>query len=367
MAQLKDTVISGNLRVTDTIYGHNPHNTYYVKGTQTTATGNWTGELPEVSELYEGLTIDYWLPQAGSGNATLNLTLKGGVTTGPVNCYQQQTARITTHIPQYCICRLTYQTVVMWGTSYTGWWLTRQYDGNDAAVYLFRVGSFTTERVIYRYQFLFQTGYNTLTPLSSADNNTGTSKTFFTDVPFDPLGNIYFWNSTTTIAANGATNAWGGLRHGGLCDMRYTFNCGSTLTLHRALYLKVVPQSDGNVKLASGDPLTYTLPETNDGYFYIFLGRTYSNYQLDLWPSHPVYYHDGTSIREFVRQDLATTSYAGLMSSSDKTKLDGIEAGAGRITTTYDGDNEIIEFIFGAGSNSASYDSETQTLEFIFT
>ena len=31
MAQLKDTVISGNLRVTDTIYGHNPHHVYYVK------------------------------------------------------------------------------------------------------------------------------------------------------------------------------------------------------------------------------------------------------------------------------------------------------------------------------------------------
>ena len=35
------------------------HHIYYVKGTQTASTNKWTGELPEVEALYEGLTINY--------------------------------------------------------------------------------------------------------------------------------------------------------------------------------------------------------------------------------------------------------------------------------------------------------------------
>ena len=108
------------------------HGAYYVKGTQTASTGTWTGNLPDVSELYNGLTIDYWLPFAGSGNATLNLTLKNGVTTGAVNCYYSGTSRLTTHIGANNIIRLTYQTVTISGTEYTGWWATKAYlDGND--------------------------------------------------------------------------------------------------------------------------------------------------------------------------------------------------------------------------------------------
>ena len=88
MAQLKDTVISGDLSVTGDINGYNTSYSYYVKGTQTAATGAWTGVLSEVDALYEGLTIDYWLPFAGSGDATLNLTLKDGSKTGAINCYR---------------------------------------------------------------------------------------------------------------------------------------------------------------------------------------------------------------------------------------------------------------------------------------
>ena len=69
---------------------------YTVIGTQTAVTGSWTGNLHGVSALYSGLTINYYLPYAGSGNATLNLTLDDGTTTGAVNCYIH-TSRLTTH------------------------------------------------------------------------------------------------------------------------------------------------------------------------------------------------------------------------------------------------------------------------------
>ena len=203
---------------------------------------------------------------------------------------------------------------------------------------------------------------------------------------------------------------------------------GSTLTLNKSIYLKTVLQSSGKVKLATGDPLAYDLPSTNDGYLYIYLGKTYSNYQIDLDHKHPVYYHDGTSLRQYVKPDLATTSFpglmsasdksklngiaanannyslpiattttlggikvgnnlsisngflnaeaaaynnatttaAGLMSASDKSKLDGISSNAGTVSAIYYGDDEALEFLFSEGSVTTSYSSQIENLSFIF-
>lgn len=80
---------------------------YTVIGTQTAATGSWTGALHGVSALYDGLTISYFLPYAGSGNATLNLTLDNGSTTGAVNCYLSA-SRLTTHYTAGTTIIMTY-------------------------------------------------------------------------------------------------------------------------------------------------------------------------------------------------------------------------------------------------------------------
>ena len=50
----------------------------YIVGTQTAATGTWTGVTTSAS-LYAGKTIAYKLPFAGSGNASLVLELTGEV------------------------------------------------------------------------------------------------------------------------------------------------------------------------------------------------------------------------------------------------------------------------------------------------
>lgn len=92
-----------------------PNNTKYdikgsihtVIGTQTEATGTWTGELKTIDALYDGLTILYYLPYAGSGNATLNLTLKNG-TTGAIDCYYNANNRLTTHYGAQMFILMTY-------------------------------------------------------------------------------------------------------------------------------------------------------------------------------------------------------------------------------------------------------------------
>ena len=67
----------------------------YIKGTQTAATGSWTGKT-RATELTNGQLILYWLPYNGSGNATLNLTLAGGSTTGAKPIYRYGTTYVTT-------------------------------------------------------------------------------------------------------------------------------------------------------------------------------------------------------------------------------------------------------------------------------
>ena len=301
------------------------HHVYYVKGTQTASTGAWTGVLSDVEALYEGLEINYWLPYGGSGNATLNLTLKGGNTTGAVNCYCSGTSRLTTMIPANNICKLIYQTVNISGTNYTGWWLLKAWDANDMALYNYRLGYYTADSTIYRYHLLVQKDDNTLTPLSNANNSTATNKSFL-DVEFKLFGHIFFWNSTVTISGGSLIESWGNVRETGLCDFRYTFNTGQNLTPYKTIYLKVVPQSNGMVKLDTSEPLVYTLPNTNDGKYYIFLGRTHNNYQIDMWDKHPIFFHDGTGIRQHLNLPLASSNYAGYMSTTDKTKLDGLNA-----------------------------------------
>ena len=335
-------------------------NTYYVKGTQTAVTGAWTGELPEVDALYNGLTIDYWLPFAGSGNATLNLTLKGGTKTGAKNCYRDNANRLTTQVGANCICRLIYQTVTISGTSYSGWWLVRTLDNNTTDIVNLYEGSaaFTAKSAVHRYQLLFQTDANILTPLNNADNNTGTEKTMLTGVDFMPFGKIYYYNSTTNISANGnMTTALYYHRNG--VDLRYTFNCGQTLTAHRDFYLKCAKQSNGMFRIVSGTCWTQTLPTSNDGYYYLLLGRTYSTYQFELYTEHPIYYHDGTGIVQYTQITASTTSI-GSASAGTAIPADDITAwSAGSVPTlTYDEDEEGIIFTAGTAP-SLSYTAKS--------
>lgn len=94
----------------------------YIRGTWTAASGTWTGVTTD-PELYDGKKIILFMPYAGSGNATLNLTLSGGGTTGAKNVYFESTTRFTTHKGQYSHLELIYHKAhVIGSTTYEGWW-----------------------------------------------------------------------------------------------------------------------------------------------------------------------------------------------------------------------------------------------------
>lgn len=109
---------------------------YPVKGTQTASTNAWTGNIA-VPQLYDGLTIAYYLPYAGtSAAATLNLTLANGTTTtGAINVYETGTTRITTHYAAGSVIVLTYYSagsISVSGTATTeARWLRCDYNSNS--------------------------------------------------------------------------------------------------------------------------------------------------------------------------------------------------------------------------------------------
>ena len=78
----------------------------YIVGTQTAVTGNWTGVSVD-GALYAGKTIAYKLPYAGSGNASLKLTLANGSETELVPVYLN-TTRVTTHFGAGAVINMTY-------------------------------------------------------------------------------------------------------------------------------------------------------------------------------------------------------------------------------------------------------------------
>ena len=102
---------------------------HYVKGTQTSSTNAWTGALPDgVSAYYDGLSIDYFLPYAGTSSAaTLNLGSKGAKPVYVGN----GTEGVTTHFPQYSVIHLTYIINSSLNSGNGCWKATSYYNTND--------------------------------------------------------------------------------------------------------------------------------------------------------------------------------------------------------------------------------------------
>ena len=107
---------------------------YLVKGTQTTSTNKWIGELPQHIEEYEdGLTIDYYLPSSStSTDASLNLSNKGEK---PV--LRIGGAAVTNQYPAKSILHMTY-VINNSLNSGNGCWLVTSYYNSDSQVRIYK-------------------------------------------------------------------------------------------------------------------------------------------------------------------------------------------------------------------------------------
>ena len=257
-------------------------------------------------ELKTGVTIFVKFQYANSaGNPTLNVN-----DTGAKPIYRYGTTRASTNASTNgwsagAVLTFTYDGA--------GWiehyWANNQYTLSNL---YHGTGNFIADSPVYRYQMLFHVNDDILTPLNNSNNVTAETKTMLTSMEFDPFNEIYFYSSTTNVADGGNIGGGACYWHQSAMDLRYTFNIDNDyLTAHKNVYLKCSKQSNGKFRIASASPLTQALPTTNDGYHYIHLGRATSGYQMTLYRKHPIYYHDGTSVRIYTNPANDVSSISG--------------------------------------------------------
>lgn len=201
-------------------------------------------------------------------------------------------------------------------------------DANTTTISLLHHGAsyYVADSYVGRYSMLFQVDENRLTPLNNVENGyNNTSKAMLTSVDFNPFGEILYWYSSGTVAAGGSMAGSNTYYAHNSIDLRYTFNCTtSTFTANKPLYLVVTENGDGTCHLTSSTPWSNTLPSTDDGNLYIFLGRTVNGYQLAMYPEHPVYYHDGTKVMRKMPGHSVEKDVPASAAFTDTTNADGV-------------------------------------------
>lgn len=312
----------------------------YIVGTQTATTNNWTGVTAD-SSLYVGKMIAYKLPTAGNSSAAkLTLTLANGTTTAAINL-RRQNGNVTTHYPAGSIIFLTYDG--------TYWHTDGDYDSNsnDTGIYIrYSSGTFTAVTALPRYKVLLQYNETSMLPVNTTDSSADTKETITTD-QFLIFGDYAYFSTNGSVAAGAAIAVdatW--LQY--QFDLRYSFNTGSTLTAHKDVYLVATPEPDGiHAKLrnpgatgtdasvaatgANAGPITQTLPNSDDGFIYIRLGRAYSTTNIVLTHSHPVYWYKDGSVKQYappVTSVALTTTVNSVAYYTDTTGTLGMKSSA---------------------------------------
>lgn len=158
-----------------------------------------------------------------------------------------------------------------------------------------------TSDAFVRYRLLFTSADNTkLVPANTSTSTNATAQRDVNQRPINPFGDIYYYDTTTAISAGATpsiTHYW--TQYESL-TFGYSFNrtgVALTLTAKQAIYIKCTPQNDGSAIIDATEPYTQSLPTTDDGYIYIYLGVAVSATAVELNVNHPVFYHDGQGIR----------------------------------------------------------------------
>ena len=292
----------------------------FIAGTQTGATGSWTG-VTKRTALYDGMQIAYWLPFAGSGSATLNLTLAGGGTTGAVNCYYNGTNRLTTHYGAGNLVHLTYRSSVnIGGTNYTGWWSNANYDSNDGYRNRFIYSnSYKSGTVgLFAYALVMERSDGTLDSIVTS-SSTGTSKAC--NANGFRLPRVLYYNSTTAASTALATYALYEA-YTDLIDARYSFNITtSSLTAQKPVYLVGALGTNGLFFLDTTQWWSQTLPSSNDGKIYIHIGEAYDGYRIILNYDKPIYKYINGMVQPWV-SSAGYAASAGTAASATKATND---------------------------------------------
>ena len=213
----------------------------YIVGTQTAATGSWKGVSTDAA-LYAGKTIAYKLPYAGSGNASLTLTLADGSATAAIPVYLN-TTRVTTHFGAGCVINMTYD-----GTN----WRAASIPNSN-----------TYDRVLHNTAIKAAAA---VTKAHLIAGNADGYKNLAASLMFDLAYPILY--ASEAIAANATAKT----TYEAIPDVNFsttgTIEAG---TAAKILWLKGEVE-DNHFTIAASNWLTTTVPTEEDGMYYIPLG-----------------------------------------------------------------------------------------------
>lgn len=254
----------------------------FIAGTQTVGTSTWVGTTSEISELVDGQTIRYWLPySSGSRNATLNLTLKDGTTTGAINCYKLGANRLSTQYTAGSIITMTYrENVAIAGSgSYTGWWANADYNVD------------TYDRV--RYAQAIKCGTTAIANDNIIVGSDGLFQHLKLGRAFDVTYPILYASSSISASATGTNNYM-------IIPCGITTTQSITLTAYKPVFIKGSLSGTIFTPISTA-PLTQTVPTSADGYEYILLGIAYSTTHIYLLADHPIFAYKGGAFRQTIQ------------------------------------------------------------------
>ena len=184
------------------------------------------------------------------------------------------------------------------------WDIYYGYNTNDNTIgYNLRTNAATapTKSKFYRYRILFTSPDGQyLIPSNTSSSTNATATRTVTTEKIDPFGPIWYYSTTTTVSADASADAsylW--LQYTGI-SLGYSFNrtgAALTLTAKDPVYIKCAPQTDGSAIIDENTPFVQSLPSTEDGKIYIFLGYADSATAVTLYYWHPVYYYKDSAIR----------------------------------------------------------------------
>jgi hypothetical protein len=194
------------------------------------------------------------------------------------------------------------------GESTGAWCCYRGYDSNTNTIgYQLRSNSYTKDMAdkTYRYRILFSSADNSKwVPANTSTSTSATTSKTVCQTPINPFGEIVYYGTTASVAAGSrpaATSLWQQYT----LALGYSFNktgAALTLTSWEPVYVKCAPQTNGSAIIDSTTPYVQSLPSTDDGKIYIFLGVAYSATNIELLMNHPVFYYKDGAIRQWSNQ-----------------------------------------------------------------
>lgn len=220
------------------------------------------------------------------------------------------------------------------------WIMYRGYNSNDNTIgYQLRTNSTvmkTSDQSRYYRMFFTSADGTHMVPANTAKDNSATSTKTVNQRPINPFGRIIYYSYSTNLSAEsdlGASYCWDQYTF----SLGYSFNTtGSALTLttKTPVYIKAAPQSDGSAIIDSTTPYVQSLPASEDGKIYIFLGIAYSATNIELQNKHPVYWYKDGMIRPYTNAP-AGGAVSSVNGQTGAVVLDADDVGALPDSTTY--------------------------------